>query len=272
MNINYKIIIIPLAIMLFSVTYFIYLSYTGLNFDIDLKGGTQIVIETPSPVDIKSIENILAEFRPNIRQTSGITGYSLIIELDSSVNTTSVNEKLRNSGYSFEKYSEQTVGPTLSASFFQQAQVALLFAFIFMAVVIFIIFRTPLPSFYMVVVAVADILEAFVFSQIFGIKLSLATIAALLLILGYSVDSNILLTTRVLKGEGEPKNKINDAMKTGLTMTITTISAVCVLYFATTSSVIQQIASVLLIGLLFDIPNTYLFNAPLLRWFVERKK
>lgn len=274
MKFTYKtLMIVPLLIMLFSVIYFIYLSYSGLDLDIDLKGGTQMVIETPSPVDMKSIENILSEFTPNIRQASSLKGYTLIIELDSSVDTNAVKEKLKASGYDFDKYSEQSVGSTLGASFFKQAQIALLVAFIFMAAVVFIVFRMPLPSFYMVVVAVADILEALVFTQIFGVKLSLATFAALLLLIGYSVDSDILLTTRVLKTtEDTPKERIKNAMKTGLTMAGTTLAAVLVLYFATSSAVIQQIASVLLIGLVFDVVNTWMFNAPLIRWYAEKRE
>jgi len=274
MNLNYKtLMIIPLLIMLFSSVYFIFIYYNGFNLDVDLKGGTQISIETLEQVNIVDFKNILSEFEPNIRQGNGLLGYTVIIELDSTTDTTAVMNKLKEAGYDFEKYSEQTVPSSLGASFFQQAQIALLIAFVFMAIVVFIIFRSPLPSFYMIVVAIADILEAFVFSQIFGIKLSLATFAALLLLIGYSVDSDVLLTTRVFKTrEGTPEERVKGAMKTGLTMTITTLAAVTVLYVATGSGVIQQIAAVILIGLIFDIPNTWLFNAPLLRWFVEKRE
>jgi preprotein translocase subunit SecF len=142
-----------------------------------------------------------------------------------------------------------------------------------MALVVFVVFRQPLPSFYMVACATADIIEALLFSQIFGIALSLATFAALLLLIGYSVDSDILLTSRVLRSsEGEPKERVKGAFKTSLTMSTAAIGAVVVLYLATSSIVLHQISSVILLGLLFDLPNTWLLNAPLLLWWVERKK
>ena len=270
---NYKAkMAIPLIILLFSVGYFVMIM-GNLSLDIDLKGGTQISFESSKPVEASSIESVLSDYSPHVRTARGISGYTVIIEVDADTNTTPLIEDLRNSGYELESLSSQTIGPALGEAFFSQAQLALLFAFAFMALVIFIIFKQPLPSIYMVLVAVADIIEALVFSQLLGINLSLATFAALLLLVGYSVDSDVLLTTRVLKTrEDEPKVRVKNALKTGLTMTGTTIGVVSVLYISTTSVVLQQIAAVLLIGLVFDLPNTWFFNAPLLRWWVEKKE
>ena len=120
--------------------------------------------------------------------------------------------------------------------------------------------------------AFADITEALAFSQLLGIRLSLATFAALLLLVGYSVDTDILLTARVLKGEGKLKELISRARKTGLTMTGTTCAALLALFAISGSAVITQIASVLLIGMLFDVLNTWITNAGLLTRYVERKR
>jgi preprotein translocase subunit SecF len=125
---------------------------------------------------------------------------------------------------------------------------------------------------YVILSAFADIVEAFAVSQILGIKLSLATFTALLLLIGYSVDTDILLTTRVLKTEGDTSEKIKRAMKTGMTMLATTGAALVALFAMGASPVIVQITSVLLIGLLFDVLNTWITNAGLLRWYVERKE
>jgi len=77
-----------------------------------------------------------------------------------------------------------------------------------------------------VISAIADILIAAASMNLTGVQLSLGTVAALLMLIGYSVDTDILLSMRVLKRKGAVDEKIVGAMGTGLTMTGTTIAAV----------------------------------------------
>ena len=268
---NKKLIIIP-ALMLLAALVLLYgMASAGLNLDVDLEGGTQLVIDSDRSISEASLESALSQFGASVKSSRGLTGYSILIKYTSDVNTTEVLDVMEENGYSFENYSVQTVGPSLGAAFFTQAQTALLFAFVFMAIAVFIIFRKFMPSLYVVLCAFADLVETVVISQLLGIDLSLATFAALLLTLGYSVDTDILLTARVMKEkEGEVEDRFKGAFKTGITMTGTTLAALLVLYFATASVVITQIASILLIALALDVINTWLLNANLLRWYMER--
>ena len=107
--------------------------------------------------------------------------------------------------------------------------------------------------------------------NIVGIKMSTASIAALLMLIGYSVDTDILLSTRVLKRkEGTIFERTVGAMKTGLVMTLTTLAAVTIALIFTQSEVLQQIMLILFIGLWFDIINTWIQNAGILRWYLEK--
>jgi len=268
---NYKkLIIIPLLLLAISLVYLFYqVSTKGLILDIDLKGGTQIVAESPTSINEQAIENILKKYDVDIRTARGVTGYTIFINFDASINPNDVIKTLKENGYDFKSYSTQTIGPALGVAFFQQAQLALLFAFSFMAVTVFIIFKKIVLSFRVVLSAFADIIETLVLSQILGIELSLATFAALLLLIGYSVDDDILLTNRVIKGSGEIKTRIKGAMKTAFTMVGATCVALLALLIMSSSLVIVEIASILLMGLIFDQINTWLFNAPVLRWYVE---
>lgn len=270
---KYKLLMaVPALVLLLSLSYIAYLfTGPGIALDIDLKGGTQISVDSAQPLDTANIERLLADYHPTVRSARGLAGYTTIIDTDANSNSTAIIETLKAGGYSFDSYSAQTVGPALGASFFMQAQIALALAFLFMAITVFIVFRMFMPSFYVILSAFADIVEAFALSQFLGIKLSLATFTALLLLIGYSVDTDILLTTRVLKSEGEINDKIRRAMKTGLTMLMTTAAALLALFVMSASSVMTQIASVLLIGLVFDVLNTWITNSGLLRWYLERK-
>ena len=270
---NYKVLmLIPVILLAVSIAYTVYISFfSGINLSIDLKGGTQLTFDTDSYVSPQQIQKILGNV--NVRIGKSTSGYSVIIDGNENYDANKAVQTLKSSGYNVKDFSIQKIGPSLGASFFSQAKFALILAFIFMSITVFLIFRKALPSFYVVLSAFSDIIEAFAFSQLFGIELSMASFAALLLLIGYSVDTDILLTTRILRSrEGDIAEKMKKAMKTGLTMSATTLAALVALYFFSGTSVITQIASVLLLGLLFDVINTWLMNASLLKWYVERKK
>ena len=270
---NYKLsLVVPLIILALSLGYLLWqVSTIGLKLDIDLKGGTLIIAESESVLDENKIEEVLRDYDAKIRIASGLTGYSVFIEFDASIDSKDVLKTLSDNGYDFDEYSVQTVGSSLGAASLQQALVVLVVAFVFMAITILFIFKTPIISFYITLAPVFDIIETLAISQLIGIKLSLASFAALLMIIGYSVDDDVMITTRILKGTGEIKEKLRDSYKTSFTTTAATMVALIALYTMSLSVVITQIASILLIGLLIDLQNTWLFATPLLRWHLERK-
>ncbi len=271
--VNYKLLLIVPAILIIVAlgSLALQLQDGGLKRAIELRGGTQLSLETGA--DAAAVQSLLKDYDAQVRSASSITGNLLLVDVPIEKNATEIVPLLESKGYKIGSVSVQSVSPTLGQSFFSQAQLALGIAFVLMALTIFIIFRKPLPSFYVVISAAFDIIEALAFSQLIGIELSLATFAALLLLVGYSVDTDILLTSRVMKGkEGSTAERVKGATKTGLTMSGTAIAAVAALLFATTSTVLIQIAAVLLIGLLADIVNTWFTNAVLLRMYVERRE
>jgi preprotein translocase subunit SecF len=94
------------------------------------------------------------------------------------------------------------------------------------------------------------------------------------MLIGYSVDTDILLTTRLLKRhEGSVNDRLYDAFKTGTTMTLTSIAAVAValIIIFNFSDTLRQIFTILLIGLGFDLVNTWFANAGILKWYIERR-
>jgi len=140
---------------------------------------------------------------------------------------------------------------------------------------ILISFRYSIPSFAVILSAFADIIMTLAIVNLFGITLSSAGIIAFLMLIGYSVDTDILLTSRLLKKrEGNLNEKMYGAFKTGMTMTLTSIAAVLVslIIIYNLSDTLRQIFTILLIGLAFDIFNTWLTNASMLKWYMEVKK
>lgn len=165
------------------------------------------------------------------------------------------------------------IGANFGATLQAQAFLALLFALLGMAVVVFIAFRKILPALTVVFAGVADITITAACMNIFGIELSLVTTAALLMLIGYSVDSNILLTTKVLKRQGNLEEKMEGAFHTGFIMTSTTFCAILAMFIVSLIGnvpTLYTISAVLLIGLICDLIFTWGFNAGMLKLYISK--
>jgi preprotein translocase subunit SecF len=140
-----------------------------------------------------------------------------------------------------------------------------------MTIVVGFAYKSVAPSVAIVVATAYDLITIIGFMSFFGIDLTLGTFAALLMMIGYGVDYNIILTEKVVKEkEGDIYERITRAMRTGLTMGAATIITLLALYIFGNSPVLKQIATALLIGTCADITNTWFFNGNLLIWFTQR--
>jgi preprotein translocase subunit SecF len=140
---------------------------------------------------------------------------------------------------------------------------------------IFIYVKYSIPSFAVMSCAFADIIMTLAIVDLLGMKVSGAGIVAFLMLIGYSVDTDILLTTRVLRRKESSVNKeIFSSFKTGMTMTLTAIVSVLVALFFVYpfGTSLNQIFIILIIGLSFDILNTWITNTSLIKWFVEKNE
>jgi len=170
----------------------------------------------------------------------------------------------------------EDINPVLGQMFWQGALWVGLLGVLFILAVIFIFFRELIPTLAIVAAALFDALAALAAMAVFGIPLSLATIPTILLLIGYSIDTDILLTTRVLKRkDGTPAERAWESMITGVTMSLTALVAAVVMlvlsYFAQLD-VMFTIAFLIVFGILGDIIATWLMNAPILLWYVEGKR
>jgi len=174
------------------------------------------------------------------------------------------------------KIQSREVAATLGTDFVKTAVKVGITAFILLILVVLYFFREIMPSALIIFSALFDMGAGLVGMAIFGLPLSLVTIPALLMLIGYSVDTDILLTTRVLKDRtGDPINAANESIKTGLTMTfatIVTVLAMLVISYAAQMLVVYEIAIILAFGLIGDIIATWFFNAPTLLNYVLAKE
>lgn len=246
-----------------------------ISLGVSLKGGTTLSVA--KPVDVPALTAFLTEKFPvsdiGVRSlSSGGTNIGAIIEA-SDINADDLFNAVQEKTGVLDKseYTIDTTGPSLGKSFFKQAMIALLLAFVSISIVVYLYFRSAIPSFYAVFCVAADMLFAMAVFVLADYKLTTASIAAFLLLIGYSIDTDVLLTTRVLKRkEGTVSERMASTIITGLTMTSTAIVAIVVGYFSTNSELLKQITFILSWGLVADIIFTWFFNAALLRMYVEK--
>ncbi|WP_424358639.1 protein translocase subunit SecF [Methanocella sp. MCL-LM] len=267
---------LPVAILLVSLLIIGYtFATTGspLHLGLDFKGGTLITIKTD-----KSDEQLQTEFAkyPLKLITTGNAGTKSM-----QFATMDSNQLRELTGYVNANYNNppiEQVGGVFSEANQSQAVLAVLVAFVGMAITVFVIFRNIVPSVAIIAAAFSDIMFAVAMMNLFHVELTFGTFAALLMLIGYSVDTDILLTTKVLGERKYIDKKISSCRVTGLTMTITAIIAFIILYIFSTFSylvgfapipMLSAIAIVMIFGLLADIINTWLFNAGLLKWYME---
>ena len=283
-----KLLIIPFMLLLIAILLIgLKAAATGdfINRDVSLKGGVTVTIPTEQKIDILQLEDIISKkFPKNDVSTKSLSQFGtqvgVIIDVDIGEEHREeqigilIEEigKVLNLKLTTKDYSVEIVGSSLGASFLREVVTALLIAFLLMAIVVFLYFRTLVPSGAVILAALSDILITLSIVNLLDIKLSTAGIAAFLMLIGYSVDTNILLSTRVLKRkEGTDMERIYGALKTGITMSLTTLIAMTAALIFTQSEIIKQIMIILLIGLLVDLINTWIQNVGILRLYLERK-
>ena len=279
---HYKtLLLIPIAILILSLIYlFVFYQNHGdfIYKDVSLSGGTSITLQ--GDINVEALETGLKLKFPDVSFTSlsDVTSQkqiALIIESSAEPQALKLEiEKII--GYSLTDANStiEFTGSTLSQGFYKQLIIALVISFILMSIVILFLFRTFIPSIAVIFAVFADIVMPLAVLDLFEIKISAAGIAAFLMLIGYSVDTDILLTSRALKSHEDSLNKrIYGAFKTGLLMTLTALAAVLPAFFLVTGlpDSFRQIFLILAVGLLADIFNTWLTNASIIKWYCEKK-
>ena len=281
---NYKsILIVPALLLIFSIVYLFNFNIKNEDIvykDVSLTGGTSVTL-IDSNVDLVQLkDSLISKFDDiAIRQISDFgTGSQKGLVIETKADAEEIKKALEEYlGYELNQKNSsiEFSGSALSLGFYQQLRIAIIIAFTLMAIVVFIIFKTFVPSFAVILSAFVDIVMTIVTVDLFGMHLSIAGIIGFLMLIGYSVDTDILLTSRVVKrSEGTVNEKIYGAFKTGITMTLTSMAAVGVslIIIYSLSNVLRQIFTILLIGLIFDIFNTWVTNASIIKWYAESKR
>ena len=280
---NYKkFLFVPIVLFLISI-YFIFVAIAddGTPFyrDVSLKGGLSAIINVQTDASATEIQSALetnfADYSfvvSEIFEDGLKVGFIIDTDLEEEELISYLNDRFEIPFEFGENYSSNFISPTLSSSFFKQALIILLISFVLMSVVVFIYFRSFVPSFAVVLSGIFDIIVTIGVLNILEFKVSIAGVGALLMLLGYSIDTDVLLTNRVYKERGDDYfEKLFFAFKTGSLMSFTTLVAGLAAMILTNSQIIFEISMILVVGLIVDYISTWIQNSAILLWWLEGK-
>ena len=271
------VIIFIVCLIILGIKY----SQTGfiIDRDVSLKGGIEITLIKEN-LNFNEIELSLKEkykdvsvreiTDPLTRKSKGIT--VKISDVTEEEIKDFLKTKIDFDENDENEYTAKNTQAEFGSGFYRSLMLVLLIGFVLMAVTVLIAFRTFIPSIAVISAAIVDIVFSLTVSSLIGIKLDGGAIVAFLLVIGYSIDTDILLTTRMIKrSEGTYLERMYNSMKTGLTMTFAAIAALSVGYFVAISSTLQNMFFIIIIALIMDIFSTYLTNSGILIWYCKKK-
>lgn len=270
---NRQLLIVPATV--FGVAVLILLGWfvmTGapVMLGVEFTGGSELRVQPTDSVDSpdQAIEGAFEEGYSSIRTVPTDGTYILTFSSGHPADINDLEDQAEAAG--FEVESSSSISPTFGGDSQRLALIGILGAFVGMSLIVFGLFRTAVPSLAVVLSALSDLIVPLAFMNLLGIELTLGTVAALLMLLGYSIDSDMLLNDYVVRRQGEFYEMVYTAMDTGITMTLTSIIAMTIMAIGGLLfgiPLLRDIGLIITLGLAVDIMNTYMMNVSLLRWF-----
>jgi preprotein translocase subunit SecF len=255
----------------------------GLTYGIDFAGGTMVQARFPertSTADVRgaleqagvggaSVQDVGAEGREFQVRVGRIEEG----EAETASNAVRAALQARFGEGSYEVIRVETVGPKVGRDLWRNAALAVLASTVLMGIYIAIRFdlRFALGA---AVALVHDVLITLGALVISGIEVDLTTVAALLTIVGFSVNDTVVISDRIRenqqrrRGDGLAKI-INDSINETLSRTIITSGTAIltvVALFVLGGDVIHSFAFALLVGFLAGVYSTVYVAAPLVLW------
>jgi preprotein translocase subunit SecF len=267
---NRQLITVPLVVLVIALAViagFFVLTGSPVQPGLAFTGGTELQVTTTDTA--AQIESTFESNGFDVESVQPIRSQeNAFIITFQSTDTDAIQTQAEGAGYDVN--SIQGRSASFGAQSQSQALIGLAIAFGGMAVLVFALFRTFIPSIAVVASAFSDIVIPLALMNIFGMELTLGTVAALLMLIGYSVDSDLLLNNHILRRSGGFYESTYRAMRTGVTMTLTSIAAMTVMAitaFLFGIPLLPAVGTVLVFGLTADLMNTYMLNITLLRYY-----
>lgn len=232
-------LIMSITICFFSI---FSLFLNGLNFGIDFKGGTLIEVSSENSINISNVRSVLSSINlgdVQIQNFGSEKNILIRIEASSSENNSSALSKITNQLILFGKIQRtEVVGPKISSELIQKGILAIISAVGLMLFYIWIRFEWQF-SLGAVLALIHDVIITIGIFSFFQIEFNLSIIAALLTIIGYSMNDTVVVYDRIRENLRKYKKQdlydlinisINQTLSRTVLTSFTTLLALFSLY------------------------------------------
>jgi preprotein translocase subunit SecF len=252
----------------------------GLNYGVDFAGGTivQVKYDTDAPIN-KMREQLSHDMFKGATITEFGSPQEVVIRMKTTTGdvTTDIGdvtrEALKGTG-NFEIRRVDIVGPTVGAELKEKGIMSLLLAVL--GILIYVAFRFEWRFAVASIVAlVHDVSIALGMVALFQVDVNLDVLAALLTILGYSLNDTIIVFDRIREGVTNSKNtNLADTINESVTRTLarTTLTSLTTFFVVFTlfmfgGEIIHAFAFTLLVGVVVGTYSSVFVASPILLWF-----
>lgn len=258
-----------------------FMATKGLNIGIDFKGGSKVVLELGNDFDKQEVDEIVkSQIGDAVTNTVDETQYQIkSTDLDSDKLSELINELKEK--YSLEDeilVSQDEIGASIGKDLTEKSLTALAIAFV--AMLIYIAIRFEFKSGLVALVALMhDVLITFSIYAIFDLTINSPFIAAILTIVGYSINATIVIFDRIRENEKKTRRKssteianlsINQTMKRSIYTTITTLFTIVSVYVFVPS--VREFAFPIIVGIISGGYSSVLIAPSLWVVIKNRKK
>ena len=226
---KYKKITLSISIIFCLISFFS-LFINGLNFGIDFKGGSLIEVKSGQSINISNVRSRLSLLNlgdVQIQNFGSDKNILVRVEASSSENNSSVLSSITNELQSFgEIQRTEVVGPKISSELIQKGILAIISAVGLMLFYIWIRFEWQF-SLGAVLALIHDVIITIGIFSFFQIEFNLSIIAALLTIIGYSMNDTVVVYDRIRENLRKYKKQdlydlINSSINQTLSRTVLT--------------------------------------------------
>ena len=257
----------------------IFLLFKGLNYGVDFKGGTLIELRTTKDnttiSDIRSAFNQLNLGDVTVKQFGNESDFIVKFEKKENENTNFVGDiksKLNNLlGEDLDFRRVENVGPKVSAELFKSGVIAIALSLSAMLVYIWIRFEWQF-SLGAIIALFHDVIITLGIFSIFSLEINLSIVAAILTIVGYSMNDTVVIYDRVrenLKKHADIKIfdltniSINETLSRTIITSITTLLAL-VTIFLFGGTILKGFSLAMILGVIFGTYSSIYIANPVL--------
>ena len=267
---------ISLAIILVGV---VLMATRGLNFGIDFKGGTKIVVDFGGSFDKVEADGIVKEYADDaVTKTVESTQYEIKSKDLDETKTAELFDALKEK-YSLEDsalISQSQIGPSVGKELTRNAIISVLVACVAMLIYIAIRFEFNF-GIAAITALVHDVLITLAFYAIFNIPVNNSFIAAMLTIVGYSINDTIVVFDRIRENSkkmrrSNPTEIANISINKTLARTINTSLTTLIIIGAVNIFVptVREFSLPLLIGIAAGAYSSIFIASPI--WVLLQKR